>query len=77
MNRLIAFSMSRVRYMVDHAFQFQPEVEEAERDAREALKEAKDDAHDGDVLAILLQAGRFGSASLPRVLADIFVLDFK
>ena len=60
--------------MVDHAFQFQPEVEEAERDAREALKEAKDDAHDGDVLAILLQARRFGSASLPRVSTDIFVV---
>ena len=31
------------------------EVEEAEKDAREALQEAKDEARDGDVLAILLQ----------------------
>ena len=40
---------------VDHAFQFQPEVEEAERDATEALKKAKNKTVDVDVLAILLQ----------------------
>jgi hypothetical protein len=32
-------------------------VEEAEKQAREALREVQDDARDGDVLAVLLQVG--------------------
>eukprot|EP00439_Symbiodinium_sp_Y106_P082295 s487_g21.t1 len=39
-------------------------VEEAEKDAREALQEAKDEARDGDVLAILLQVFQSARSSV-------------
>ncbi|CAE7641126.1 eag, partial [Symbiodinium microadriaticum] len=39
-------------------------VEEAEKDAREALREAKDEARDGDVLAILLQVFQSARSSV-------------
>ncbi|CAE7542261.1 eag [Symbiodinium natans] len=39
-------------------------VEEAEKDAREALQEAKDDARDGDVVAVLLQVFQSARSSV-------------